>query len=100
MHLIYLICPPHYFLFSVLCFSSASANPFARSFVLTWIIHVSRPSPFSFEVVILTYFSSALYDMSGRTARFMATLPRGSARIRSRTAFVSLCFNSRSGPTP
>lgn len=71
--LVYSCFPPHYFfLFNSLCFSMAAANSFARSAVLTWIIQVSSPSPFSFDVVILTYFLSALYDMSGRTARFSA----------------------------
>lgn len=90
----------HYFLFASLFFSSASASSFARSLVLTWIIHVSKPSPLSFDVVTLTYFSSALYVKSGNTARFMATCPLGSARSSRRTACVSLFFSRRSGPTP
>lgn len=93
--------PPHYFLlFNSLCFSSPSANSFARSLVLTWTIQVSSPSPVSLEVVSLTYFSSALYVMFGSTDRFSATFPRGSARIRRRTASVSLCLSSRRCPTP
>lgn len=99
--LVYSCFPPHYFfLFNSLCFSMAAANSLAKSAVLTWIIQVSSPSPFSFDVVILTYFLSALYDMSGRTARFSAMCPRGSARRSSRTALVSLCFSSRRAPTP
>lgn len=93
-------CCTHYFLLWLLFSSNAAASCLARSSVLTWIIHVSKPSPFSFDVVSLTYFFVGSYFRSGRRPRFRATCPLGSALKSNLTELVSLCFKTRNGPTP